>query len=89
MTFYALHALLIWRLRPRPERRTTSRSAFWFDEISRFYFVIDEKPKKSTGLAIKRMRNIAENLRVTMVVDHYEEDWASLAYVLVHGPGGR
>lgn len=58
---------------------------FWFDEISHFYFVIDEKPKKSTGLAIKRMRNIAENPRVAMVVDHYEEDWASLAYVLVHG----
>lgn len=58
---------------------------FWFDLASRFYFVIDEKPKSRMGAAIKRMRNIAENPRVALVVDHYEEDWAALAYVLVHG----
>lgn len=58
---------------------------FWFDEISHFYFVIDEKPKRDSALRIKRMRNIAENPRVALVVDHYEEDWAALAYVLVHG----
>jgi PPOX class probable F420-dependent enzyme len=58
---------------------------FWFDDNARFYFVIDEKPKRVTGTGVKRMRNIAENPRVAVVVDHYEEDWASLAYVLVHG----
>jgi PPOX class probable F420-dependent enzyme len=57
---------------------------FWFDG-ARFYFVIDQKPKRQTGVAIKRMRNIAENRRVALVIDHYEEDWGRLAYVLVHG----
>ena len=50
-----------------------------------FYFVIDEKPKRETGTQIKRMRNIAENPRVALLIDHYEDDWTRLAYVLVHG----
>ena len=57
---------------------------FWFDETSRFYFIIDEKPKR-LGAGLKRMRNIAANPRVALVVDTYEEDWSNLAYVLVHG----
>ena len=31
------------------------------------------------------MRNIAENPRVAVVIDHYEEDWSQLAYVLIRG----
>jgi PPOX class probable F420-dependent enzyme len=58
---------------------------FWFDGGSRFYFVVDEKPKRVTGTGLKRMRNIAENPRVALIVDHYEEEWLALAYVLVHG----
>jgi coenzyme F420-0:L-glutamate ligase / coenzyme F420-1:gamma-L-glutamate ligase len=58
---------------------------FWFDEALRFYFVIDEKPKQVTGRGLKRMRNIAENPQVAIVVDHYEEEWSYLAYVLIHG----
>lgn len=57
---------------------------FWFDG-ERFYFVIDRKPKRRTGLALKRMRNVAENPRVALLIDHYEDDWSALAYVLVHG----
>jgi PPOX class probable F420-dependent enzyme len=57
---------------------------FWFDGTN-FYFAIDQKPKRETGLKLKRMRNIASNPRVALMIDHYEEDWASLAYVLVHG----
>ncbi len=57
---------------------------FWFDG-SRFYFVIDEKPKRNSGTEIKRMKNIAENPRVALVIDHYDEDWNRLAYVLIHG----
>jgi PPOX class probable F420-dependent enzyme len=57
---------------------------FWFDG-SRFYFVIDEKPKRKGGTEIKRMKNIAENPRVALVIDHYDEDWNRLAYVLIHG----
>jgi len=57
---------------------------FWFDG-ARFYFVIDEKPKRKTGVAIKRMRNIAENPRVALLIDHYDDDWTRLAYVLING----
>jgi PPOX class probable F420-dependent enzyme len=57
---------------------------FWFDG-ARFYFTIDEKPKRGRALALGRMRNIAANPNVALVVDHYEEHWANLAYVLVRG----
>ncbi len=49
------------------------------------YFVIDSKPKRRTGTAIKRMRNLLENPAVALVVDDYDEDWRRLAYVLVRG----
>lgn len=61
---------------------------FWFDGAN-FYFAIDEKPKRRTGLELKRMRNIISNPRVALIIDYYEEDWASLAYVLIHGPRPR
>ncbi|MGH7781153.1 MAG: TIGR03668 family PPOX class F420-dependent oxidoreductase [Candidatus Binataceae bacterium] len=58
---------------------------FWF-EGARFYFVIDEKPKhRAPGGTIKRMRNIAANPSVAIVIDHYEEDWSQLAYVMARG----
>ncbi|MGD0074641.1 MAG: TIGR03668 family PPOX class F420-dependent oxidoreductase [Candidatus Binataceae bacterium] len=57
---------------------------FWFDGAN-FYFAIDEKPKRQTGIKLKRMRNIAANPRVALIIDRYEEDWASLAYVLING----
>jgi PPOX class probable F420-dependent enzyme len=57
---------------------------YWFDG-DRIYFAIDEKPKRATGLGLKRMRNIAENPRVAVVIDHYEEDWSQLGYVLIRG----
>jgi hypothetical protein len=31
------------------------------------------------------MRNIAENPRVALIIDHYEEEWSYLAYILIHG----
>ena len=48
-----------------------------------FFSPIDEKPKRTTRL--KRLRNIAENPQVSLIIDHYEEDWRRLAYVLVSG----
>ncbi len=52
------------------------------------YFVIDAKPKRRGGTALKRMRNIAENPAVALVVDDYDEDWSALAYLLVRGRAG-
>jgi PPOX class probable F420-dependent enzyme len=57
---------------------------FWFED-AHCYFVIDQKPKRRMGLALKRMRNIAANPRVALLVEHYEDDWNHLAYVLIHG----
>lgn len=48
-----------------------------------FYSPIDEKPKRTVQL--KRLRNIKANPSVSLVIDHYEEDWRRLAYVLVFG----
>jgi len=49
-----------------------------------FYFVIDEKPKR-TRTGLKRLRNIAANPHVALVIDDYDEDWTRLAYLLVRG----
>jgi PPOX class probable F420-dependent enzyme len=48
------------------------------------YITIDEKPKR-VGSTLKRLRNIAENPSVTLVVDHYDEDWSRLGWVMLHG----
>jgi len=49
-----------------------------------FYFVVDEKPKR-TRTDLKRLRNIAVNPQVALVIDDYDEDWTRLAYLLVQG----
>ena len=44
---------------------------------------IDQKPKTTTDL--KRLGNIAENDRVAVLVDEYDEDWTHLWWVRVDG----
>jgi PPOX class probable F420-dependent enzyme len=48
------------------------------------YFIVDDKPKQ-THTGLKRLRNIEQNPRVALLIDDYDEDWASLAYLLIHG----
>jgi PPOX class probable F420-dependent enzyme len=50
---------------------------------SRIYSAIDRKPKRTRGL--RRVRNIAENPRVSLVVDEYHEEWRRLCWVIVEG----
>ena len=57
---------------------------FAFDGKS-FYSPIDEKPKRTAPTKLKRLRNIRENPQVSLVIDHYDEDWSKLAYVLITG----
>src|SRR5437773_11573086 len=52
---------------------------------SSLYVAIDEKPKRGPVTALKRLRNIAENPAVAVVVDRYEEDWARLGWVMLRG----
>ena len=49
----------------------------------RLYSAIDAKPKRTRQL--RRLRNIRENPQVSLVVDHYDEDWTRLCYVIVEG----
>jgi PPOX class probable F420-dependent enzyme len=49
------------------------------------YITIDEKPKRADPRGLKRLRNIAENSHVSMVVDRYDEDWTRLGWVMLHG----
>jgi PPOX class probable F420-dependent enzyme len=55
-------------------------------------FAVDTKPKASTDL--RRLRNIRANPRVSLLVDHYDEDWSRLWWVRADGaarildPGG-
>ena len=52
------------------------------------YITIDRKPKRDGGRPLKRLRNIAENPRVAVVFDRYDEDWRHLAWVMLHGRAG-
>jgi PPOX class probable F420-dependent enzyme len=47
------------------------------------YTAVDQKPKSGTNL--KRLRNVAENPRVTMLADHYSDDWDALWWVRADG----
>jgi PPOX class probable F420-dependent enzyme len=53
----------------------------------KLYTPLDEKPKRVAPSQLKRVRNLFENPKVALVVDHYDEDWAQLAWVLVKGTG--
>ena len=50
------------------------------------YFAIDRKPKQGDGRRLKRLRNIAENPQVAVIVDRYDDDWGRLGWVLLRGP---
>ena len=49
------------------------------------YTVLDAKPKSTPLRQLRRVRNILANPQVSLVVDHYEEDWSRLRYLLVLG----
>lgn len=49
------------------------------------YIAIDEKPKVGEAGRLKRLRNIAENAAVAVVIDRYDEDWTRLGWVMVRG----
>jgi len=51
------------------------------------YFAVDAKPKRSSDL--KRLRNIAQNPAVSVLFDHYEDDWKGLWWVRVDGAAQR
>ncbi len=57
------------------------------------YSVVDAKPKRSASL--RRLANVRENPCVSVLVDHYDEDWEAMWWARADGrgrvldPGGR
>lgn len=49
------------------------------------YSAVDAKPKSTR--ALKRLANVERNPRVSLLVDHYEEDWRNLWWVRLDGKG--
>lgn len=52
-------------------------------EEQRVYFAVDAKPKRAAYL--RRLRNIAQNPQVSLLVDEYAEDWRALWWVRADG----
>ncbi len=50
---------------------------------ARCYSAIDAKPKRTREL--RRLKNIAANPHVSLVVDVWDEDWSKLCWVIVEG----
>lgn len=48
------------------------------------YITIDGKPKQRDR-PLRRLRNIAGNPQIVVTVDHYDEDWSRLAWVMLSG----
>ncbi len=49
------------------------------------YSAIDEKPKRGDYARLRRLRNIAANPHVQVLLDVYDDDWSRLRYVQLRG----
>jgi PPOX class probable F420-dependent enzyme len=47
---------------------------------------VDDKPKRRPGDQLARVRWLRARPRAALTVDHYDEDWAALAWVQALGP---
>ncbi|MFC1409945.1 TIGR03668 family PPOX class F420-dependent oxidoreductase [Streptacidiphilus sp. N1-12] len=47
------------------------------------YFAIDHKPKST--MKLRRLQNITENPQVSVLVDHYSDDWDALWWARADG----
>lgn len=52
---------------------------------SRFVTPIDEKPKRVGDRDLRRVRNIEARHEAALVIDHYDDDWSRLGYLLARG----
>jgi PPOX class probable F420-dependent enzyme len=50
------------------------------------YTPIDRKPKRvDDWRLLRRVQNVVTNGRASVVIDHWDEDWSRLRYVLLEG----
>jgi PPOX class probable F420-dependent enzyme len=52
-------------------------------DAGHLYIAVDHKPKSTTDL--KRLRNIAANPAVSLLADHYADDWSRLWWARADG----
>jgi PPOX class probable F420-dependent enzyme len=50
---------------------------------STIVFAVDQKPKRTTDL--QRLENIRADSRVTVLADHYDEDWDTVWWIRTDG----
>lgn len=50
-----------------------------------FYTAVDHKPKRIAPEKLARVKNIQRSPQVALLIDHYDDDWSKLWYVLVRG----
>lgn len=50
----------------------------------RIVTAVDDKPK--TTMALRRLDNVRAHDRVSLLIDHWSEDWSALWWVRVDGP---
>lgn len=51
----------------------------------RLYSAIDAKPKRVPTERLRRVRHLRANPRAAVLLDHYEEDWRRLWFILLEG----
>jgi len=56
---------------------------FAFVDDATVITAVDHKPKRTTKL--QRLDNIRADARVTLLIDHYEEDWSRLWWARLRG----
>lgn len=49
------------------------------------FIALDEKLKRVATDRLQRVRNITANPHVSLLIDHYDEDWTQLAWVRLDG----
>ena len=67
----------------RPDGRPHVVVCCYAVQGDRVWTAIDDKPK--SGVPLQRLANVRANQQVSLLVDHYEEDWAQLWWVRVDG----
>lgn len=59
---------------------------FALDDEDVVWWAVDAKPKRHR--ALRRLENIAAEPRVSLLVDHYDDDWDQLWWVRADGLAG-
>jgi PPOX class probable F420-dependent enzyme len=50
---------------------------------TRLYVPVDAKPKRGDPRALRRLRNLRQRPEAVLLVDHYEDDWGRLRWLMV------